>query len=81
MTAALKNAILTLQGYSYHTESGEVVKAIPVSQLPAMLRDAGWRRIPRIDYIDVRDMGIRVVEARYMSWGGMKRPCMVAVVG
>lgn len=81
MTAALKNAIMTLKGYPYHTDSGDIVKAIPVSQIASELRDAGWRRVPRLDYIDVRSMGIRVVEARYQSWGGMKRRCMVAVVG
>lgn len=68
-----------LRNYAYEMADGRRVFGSPVSQVPEMLREAGWRNVPRADANDFRALGLEVVKASYLSWGGKKRPCDVVV--
>lgn len=63
--------------FNYVGEDGRMFHACPVSQVSAMLRENGWRRVPRLDDADLRKLGLTVVTARYRSFGGLKKPCLV----
>ncbi len=68
-------------GWLYETRQGELFCGCPVSQLPAVLRAAGWRNVGR-DYSDVyalKDHGLKTVIARYRGGVRPKRFCDVVV--
>jgi hypothetical protein len=64
----LWNSIVEKKNYSrYETRDGRVFLGIPASQVPAALRDAGWKNVSRLDWMDIRDMGLEIVEAQYIQ--------------
>lgn len=73
---AVRAAIMKWPG-RYETEAGEVFLGCPVSQVPSQLRDAGWKNVSRLDHIDLKDMGLRVVTARYVGGARPARFCLV----
>jgi hypothetical protein len=81
MQAKLVEAVRSLKWVSvYVTADGTEVVGTNVSGLAGLLRDEGWRRVPRIDSSDLRAAGFRVVRARYRSWGGLKKECDVVIL-
>ena len=81
MNQKLTQAVSSLKWLSrYETSDGTHVIGAAVSSLSQLLRDEGWRRVPRIDSYDLRNAGFRVVRARYRSHGGLKRECDVVVL-
>jgi hypothetical protein len=81
MHANLVTAVRSLKWLStYVMADGTEVVGTNVTSLSQLLRDEGWRRVPRIDSYDLRKAGFRVVRARYRSWGGLKKECDVVVL-
>lgn len=63
----------------YETREGRIVIGDAVSRVSAALRDDGWRRVPRFDRGDLRDLGLEIVEAQYVN-GARPTGKFVAVV-
>lgn len=61
----------------YEDQGGHRFAGVPVSQVQQLLRDAGWRNVPRIDEYDLRKMGLTVTTARYVGGARPKRFCDV----
>ena len=81
MDTKLAEAVRSLKWVStYVMADGTEVVGTNVTSLAQLLRDEGWRRVPRIDSYDLRRAGFRVVRARYPSWGGLKKECDVVVL-
>lgn len=76
--AAVKKAVMSWPGL-YETEKGFKFKGAPVSEIPRLLRDNNWRNIPRLDKHDLKKMGLKIVEARYIGGVRKKRFCDVVV--
>lgn len=78
--AAVKAAIMGWPGL-YETDAGLRFLGAPVSETPKLLREAGWRRVGRLDMGDLERMGLQVVHARYVGGAHPKRFCWVVVAG
>jgi hypothetical protein len=63
----------------YQTEQGAEFRGAPVSEVPARLRDAGWRNVSRVDESELQALGLRIVRARYVGGARPKRLCQVVV--
>jgi hypothetical protein len=63
----------------YQTQAGANFWGMPVSQVPAQLRECGWRNTSRLDEHDLRDLGLVVVTARYVQGARPKKFCRVVV--
>jgi hypothetical protein len=63
--------------FRYETERGQQIIAAPVSQLPQLLREAGYRNVPRLDEYDLTRLGCVIETARYISGARPKRFCRV----
>ncbi len=73
--------LVSARGALYESVHEELFIGCPVSELPKLMRDAGWRNVSR-DYSDrhaLRDIGLRVVTARYVGGARPKRFCDVVV--
>jgi hypothetical protein len=53
----------------YRTREGREVVGDCVSRVSGALRDAGWRRVPRLEASDLRQLGLEIVEAEYVNGG------------
>lgn len=51
----------------YETKDGERITGCRVSEMPARLRDTGWRNVPRYDASDFEKLGCRIVRAQYVG--------------
>jgi hypothetical protein len=81
MDTKLAEAVRSLKWVStYVMEDGTEVVGTNVTSLAQLLREEGWRRVPRIDSYALKQAGFRVVRARYRSWGGLKKECDVVVL-
>lgn len=81
MNPKLAEAVRSLKWVStYVLSDGTEIVGTNVTGLTQLLREEGWRRVPRIDSSDLRAAGFRVVRARYRSWGGLKKECDVVVL-
>lgn len=74
----VKDAILKWPG-RYSTADGTIFQGMPVSQVASQLRDCGWRNVPRLDSGYLEDMGLEIVEARYVGGARPKKFCQVVV--
>lgn len=63
----------------YETEDGSKFQGAPVSEVPARLRDNGWKNVSRFDEFDLKKMGVKIVTARYVGGVRPKRFCRVVV--
>ena len=72
------SAILRWPGL-YETATGRRFKGMPVSEIPRQLRECGWRNTSHLDEIDLREIGLEIVEARYVGGARPKRFCLVVV--
>ena len=77
---AVKAAILQWPG-RYQSQQGAEFLGCPVSEVPARLRDAGWRNVSRVDESELQRLGLSVVTARYVGGVRPKRFCAVVVAG
>ena len=74
-------AALEKRSCRYTDSKGQTYIACRPDDVVAEMRDMGYRRIPRIDYIDCKESGFTVVEAFYS--GGVRsggRVCNVVVL-
>lgn len=55
----------------YETADGSRVIGEAVSKIPTILRENGWRRVSRLDSIDLKDLGCTIVKAQYV--GGVRK--------
>ena len=76
--AAVKAAIMTWPGL-YETRDGVKFKGSPVSQVPHQLCENGWRNVSRLDEYDLKELGLQIVEARYIGGASPKRFCQVVI--
>jgi hypothetical protein len=67
-------ALVAKTGYLYESVHDELFIGCPVSEMPRLLRDAGYR-VSR--FWDAKDAGLRVVVARYVGGARPKRHCDV----
>jgi hypothetical protein len=51
----------------YQTEDGELVVGDACSRISAALRDNRWKRVPRLDSYDLKQLGCQVVKAQYVN--------------
>lgn len=67
--------------YLYETRDGKRLRGCPVSELPRVLRDAGYKNVGRgySDYYALKDHGVTLVEARYIGGVRPKKFCDVVV--
>ena len=64
----------------YETRDGTQFKGAPVSTIPSILRDAGWRNVSDLnDDYRLKKLGLMVEEARYVGGARPKRFCQVVV--
>lgn len=55
----------------YEIRTGELIAACPVSMVPSSLREAGWRNVSQIDAYELKQLGMKIVEAQYV--GGVRK--------
>lgn len=74
MNTKLTEAIAK-HGWPYETEQGDRFIGCPVSQLPVLLREVGWKNVSRdySDYYALRDFGMTILTARYVGGARPKR--------
>lgn len=77
MIITRQSILLALGADRYETREGVLVRATPVSQIPQLLRDVGWKNVPKYDAYDLRKLGLRIVDAKYVGGG---RFCPVVVL-
>lgn len=74
----VRKAIMAWPGL-YETKKGFKFKGLPVSEVPACLRDAGWKNVSRLDASDLKKLGLKIVTARYIGGVRPKKFCLVVV--
>lgn len=75
-TFKLRASIIECLNNSYEID-GQRVRALPVSGVPAALREKGWRNVSRLgDESELRNIGLIVRPARCRKGGGkLAREC------
>jgi len=74
-------AALEKCGARYTDRKGQTYIAARPDDVISQMRDMGWRRIPRTDYIDCKESGFTVVEAYYAARARkVERYCHVVVL-
>lgn len=82
LNKAIVENTIKRHGYRYQVStSDQVFLGCPVSQVPTLLRQDGWRNVPKVDSYDLQKLGLRVANARYVGGARPKKYVVAVLIG